>query len=254
MITVVLLGGGNVALQLYEALRKSTVCRVVQVYNRSLHKIEPLGNEVTITDDTDQLAKADIYLIAVSDDAIAKVSKGLAKVNAIVAHTSGGAPLEVLPNTGRRACFYPLQTFTQGQSIDFRTVPICLEAEQEDDLMVLRRMAASLSDTVYGISTQQRQGLHLAAVFVNNFTNHLYQIGMELCMQNKLSFDLLRPLIKETAQKIERLDPMAAQTGPAKRGDQLTLARHQNLLQDKTYKEIYLLMSESIKNTHGKKL
>lgn len=250
MITAVLLGGGNLALHLYDALQKSAACRVVQVYNRSLHKIGHLGSEVQITNDPNQLATADVYLLSVSDDAISKVSECLIGVNAIVAHTSGSATLEVLPNNGRRACFYPLQTFTKGLSIDYRTVPICLEAEREEDLIILQRMAASISDSVYRISSQQRQALHLAAVFVNNFTNHLYLIGKELCAQNNLPFDLLRPLIKETAQKIERMDPLVAQTGPAKRGDQKTLARHQLQLQDKIVKEIYFLLSESIKNTY----
>ncbi len=254
MITVVILGGGNLALHLFKALQKSTESTVVQVYNRSKEKIAHLAKEVPITDNRSQLIQADVYVLAVSDGAIAEVSKDLTNRNAIVAHTSGSASLDTLSTNPRRAVFYPLQTFTKGRPVDFKTIPICLETEQEEDLALLKRMALSISDTVCTISTQQRQALHLAAVFVNNFTNHLYHIGHGLCAENHLLFDLLLPLIKETAQKIETLSPLEAQTGPAKRNDTSTLARHENQLKQENHKAIYKLLSTSIQTTYGKKL
>ncbi|MEA1786198.1 DUF2520 domain-containing protein [Arenibacter sp. GZD96] len=254
MITVVLLGGGNLALHLFDALQKSKECSVLQYYNRSIEKIAHLSGAVSITNNLQEIVSADLYIVAVSDDAIAKVAKNITKHNALIAHTSGSAPLAVLPPHSRKASFYLLQTFTKGRALDFQSVPICLETEDEADFTLLKRLAMSLSRSVHHISTPQRQALHLAAVFVNNFTNHLYLIGQEICVAQGLSFDLLRPLIMETAKKIESLSPFEAQTGPAKRGDTKTLQRHQRQLQQKNRKEMYILLSQSIENTHGKKL
>lgn len=254
MIRVVLLGGGNLALHLFQALQASTEVTVVQLYNRSLNKVQHLNHRVVLTDNLADIAAADLYIIAVTDDAITGVAAALKSKNGLVVHTSGSASMEALNQNPRRGSFYPLQTFTMGQKVDFKQIPICLEANNPADLAVLQQVAAAISDAVFEISSEQRQSLHLAAVFVNNFTNHLYTLGQEICLQHKLSFDLLKPLIRETVHKIETTDPYFAQTGPAKRNDETTLARHEKQLQKEYHLEIYKLLSASIKNTYGKKL
>src|SRR5690606_6976147 len=131
----------------------------------------------------DDLKPADITLISVTDSAIAEVSVNIPYNDALVAHTSGTTALEVLNDKNRKGVFYPLQTFSKSKKINFKEVPLCLEAEDIDDLNELKLLAEELSDKVFEISSEQRKSLHVAAVFVSNFTNHLYSIGNEICKE-----------------------------------------------------------------------
>jgi predicted short-subunit dehydrogenase-like oxidoreductase (DUF2520 family) len=153
----------------------------------------------------------------------------------------------------RRAVFYPLQTFSKEKPIDFKSVPVCLEAENENDLQILKQLAHSISNAVYEINSEQRKALHVAAVFVNNFVNYLYQMGNEICDANAIPFEILKPLIQETANKIATLSPKNAQTGPAKRNDLKTIAAHEEFLKDENQAAIYKLLTQSLQN-NGKKL
>ena len=145
--------------------------------------------------------------------------------------------------------FYPLQTFTKGKKVDFKKIPICIEAEQDNDLKILEQLAVLISEKTHLINSQQRKALHVAAVFVNNFVNHLYQIGSEICQENQIPFSILEALITETASKIERLSPKNAQTGPAKRNDKGTIDAHLDFLKsDVSKQEIYKLLTQSIQN------
>ncbi len=254
MNTIVILGFGNLATQLYYSLKEVEKVQVVQLYNRSIQKLEKLKNEVEITDSLLEIKEADTYIIALSDDAISSISELLIEKDGLIVHTSGSVGLHALGANKRRGVLYPLQTFSKDRKTDFRAVPICIEAERESDLALLHQLASKISDSVFEISTEQRKSLHLAAVFVNNFTNHLYHIGNEICKENQLPFDMLKPLILETAQKIDSLSPYNAQTGPAKRNDVATLEKQLHQLQNNNHKEIYSLLSESIKSTYGKKL
>jgi predicted short-subunit dehydrogenase-like oxidoreductase (DUF2520 family) len=146
-----------------------------------------------------------------------------------------------------------LQTFSKAKPLDFSQIPIALEAENESDYTVLETVANAISTQVHHINSEQRKALHIAAVFVCNFTNHLYKIGNDICIENNLSFDLLKPLILETADKIITLSPTDAQTGPAKREDTVTINAHLNFLKNHTQKDIYKLLTQSIID-NGKKL
>jgi predicted short-subunit dehydrogenase-like oxidoreductase (DUF2520 family) len=162
-------------------------------------------------------------------------------------------PMEILDAKNRRGVFYPLQTFTKNKAINFKEIPICLESEMEIDFFIIKKLAQSISNSVQSISSEQRKALHVAAVFVCNFVNHLYKIGNDICKENQLSFEILKPLIVETAQKIIQLTPENAQTGPAKRNDTATINSHLNFLSDENQKEIYKLITKSIIDD-GKKL
>jgi predicted short-subunit dehydrogenase-like oxidoreductase (DUF2520 family) len=153
----------------------------------------------------------------------------------------------------RRGVFYPLQTFTKNKAVEFKTIPICLESENGTDYQVLDRVAKSISEKVFAINSQQRKALHVAAVFVNNFTNHLFQIGHEICRENQVPFEILNPLIVETVQKIMVLSPEEAQTGPAKRNDTATIETHESFLSAGNYLNIYKILTQSIQE-NGKKL
>ena len=140
-----------------------------------------------------------------------------------------------------------LQTFTKNKKVDFSKVPFCLEAEDKNDYQLLEKLAKLLSKHIYNIDSEQRKRLHVAAVFVNNFTNHMYKIGNDICKENNIPFKILGSLIDETASKIKTLSPEKAQTGPAIRNDEETIKNHLNLLSENK-QEIYILLTKSIQN------
>ncbi len=254
MIQVVFLGFGNVNRHLFKALYNNPEISIKQVFNRNYIKmISPFEN-IPFTDDVSKIKEADVYIIGIPDDAISIFSDNLPFQNRLVVHTSGGVSMDALSNKNRRGIFYPLQTFSKQRDIDFKNIPICIEAENSKDLELLRSLGEKISENVVEISSEKRAKLHLAAVFVNNFTNHLYHIGSEILKDDDLPFDLLRPLILETASKIETLSPDKAQTGPAKRNDIKTIEKHLHLLGDSRYRKLYELFTEEIKQNYGKKL
>lgn len=253
MIRVSIIGSGNVAQHLIQAFSKSTEIELVQVFARKPAAVSHLIPIDKITSDFSELKPVDLTLIAVTDDAIAEVSEQLPFNNQFVVHTSGSLDMKALNTKNRQGVFYPLQTFSKSKEVDFKTIPICLEAKNEKDFQMLETVAKSVSDSVYEINSEQRKALHIAAVFVSNFVNHLYQIGNDICVGNNLPFDILKPLIQETANKILTLPPSEAQTGPAKRKDTQTINAHLNFLTDGNQKEIYKMLTKSIID-NGKKL
>ena len=253
MIKVVLIGSGNVAQHLIKAFAKSAIIDVIQVFSRQKEAVTSLLDSNKITDNFNDLAEADLYIIAVSDDAIATVSSQLPFENRLVVHTSGSVPLDALDNKNRKGSFYPLQTFSKKAEVDFSQIPVFLESENEADFELLQKVANIISHKVYKINSEQRKALHVSAVFVNNFVNHLYQIGNEICIKNNVPFEVLKPLILETANKVMKLSPKEAQTGPAIRNDKQTIASHLDFLLDENQKNIYKTLTQSIQN-NGKKL
>ncbi|UQD57196.1 Rossmann-like and DUF2520 domain-containing protein [Flavobacterium sp. K5-23] len=257
MIKVTIIGSGNVAQHLIRAFSNienlnSTIV-LTQVFSRNKDILGNVLDSSKITDDLNTLEEADLYILAVSDDAISEVSTQLPFTNRLVVHTSGTVALEALDNKNRKGVFYPLQTFTKNKAVDFKTIPICLETKLENDYAIIVEVAKSISDAVFEIRTEQRKALHVAAVFVNNFTNHLYKIGEEICNEHQVPFEILKPLIVETAQKIMVLSPEKAQTGPAKRNDTKTIEAHQAFLSNENQSTIYKILTQSIQH-NGKKL
>ena len=255
MLTVTILGSGNVATHFFKAFFASKKVEVVQWYSRNIETIQCFSDQTLITNSLQNLKEVDLYIIAISDDAIASFSKKLATTNQLVAHCSGSIPLKGLSKKNRRAILYPVQTFSKEKEVDFKNIPLCLEAESLADMELLKKIAASISTKVFEVNSEQRKSLHLTAVFVNNFTNHLYQIGQEICNSQNISFELLLPLIKETVEKLETLTPLDAQTGPAKRGDFQTIENHLEALEESSsaYINIYKTLTSSILKTYGRK-
>jgi predicted short-subunit dehydrogenase-like oxidoreductase (DUF2520 family) len=253
MIKVVLIGSGNVAQHLIKAFTKSKKIVLTQVFARQKQAVTHLLDSNKITNDFNDLAQADLYIIAVSDDAITTVSSQLPFGNRLVVHTSGSVALDALDKKNRKGSFYPLQTFSKKAEVDFSQIPVFLESENEIDFELLQKVAKIISQNVYKINSEQRKALHVSAVFVNNFVNHLYQIGNEICIENNVPFEVLKPLILETANKVMTLSPKEAQTGPAIRNDKQTIASHLDFLLDENQKNIYKILTQSIQN-NGKKL
>jgi predicted short-subunit dehydrogenase-like oxidoreductase (DUF2520 family) len=253
MIRVSIIGSGNVAQHLIVAFSKTTDIELVQVFARKDAAVAHLINPDKIYTNFNDIIAADLFIIAITDDAITEVSAAIPFSNELVVHTSGSVSIEAINNKNRPGVFYPLQTFSKSKEVDFKTIPICIETKNEKDFEILEKVAKSISNTVYKINSEQRKALHIAAVFVCNFVNHLYQIGNDICIENDLPFDILKPLIQETANKILTLSPNQAQTGPANRKDIQTINAHLNFLSDDNQKEIYKMLTKSIID-NGKKL
>jgi len=252
MIKVIVLGGGNLAFHLTNEFLKSSEVDLVQVYNRNIENISYLKTKTNITNQLSKLKDADIYIICVSDNAIYDLSEQLNFENKLVVHTSGAMDLDTLKSNSNKGVFYPLQSFSKDKKVDFSTIPICIEVNNKKDIEILEKLALSITTNCYPVNSKQRKQLHVAAVFVNNFVNHLYYIGNEVCAQQKIPFEILEPLIKETALKINTLSPFEAQTGPARRKDTETIKEHLEIL-NKNQQEIYKLLTQSIIDTYERK-
>ncbi len=246
MIKVVIIGSGNVAQHLILAFQKGSGVDLVQVFARNKSNLTHLLDATTITSDFKELKEADLYIISVSDDAIPSVSESLPFKDKLVAHTSGSVAMEDLSDTNRKAVFYPLQTLSKKKEVNFKEVPLCIEAQNETDLKLLSEVAKSISDKVFEVNSEQRKSLHVAAVFVSNFVNHLYKLGSDICEEHQVPFEILKPLILETAKKVQVLTPDAAQTGPAKRKDTTTINKHLAILTDENQAAIYKILTKSI--------
>lgn len=251
MIRIVILGAGNIGSHLVAAFENVSIIEVVQVYNRSETGLKELRFRGSKTTQLSELVDADCYLIAVPDDAVSQISEALPFEKRLVVHTSGSVAMNELNAKNRTGVFYPLQTFSKNRKVYFNEIPICVEATNDKDLEILKTMGRTISSAVYEIDSEKRKQLHLAAVFVCNFVNHLYHIGHEITEKNKLPFSILKPLIKETAFKIERDSPAEMQTGPAKRNDINTMKKHLEILDVPIQKELYTLLSQAITQTYG---
>ncbi len=255
MRTLVCLGAGRLAHHLMPALEHAG-CEVVQVFNRTESAALILANRLGASAYTSDPAKirrdADAYFLTIADDAIASVARQVAYLendNAIFIHCSGVLPMDILPFQ-RRGVFYPLQTFSPGHHIPWKTTPLLITASRADILDELRTVAQNLSNAVYEISDQDKTFLHLAAVFANNFTNHMLTLAERLCRQHQVPFDILKPLIRETFEKALEAGPSHSQTGPAIRGDEKTLEKHIQLLADlPALQDLYRLMTHSIRSS-----
>jgi predicted short-subunit dehydrogenase-like oxidoreductase (DUF2520 family) len=252
---IVCLGSGNVATHLANAFIASGA-DLVQVWSKTLANAQALANvlncqAITYLSEVD--SNADLYLICVKDDAIAAVAAQLKGVKGLVVHTSGATALTVFEPIGIKqyGVLYPLQTFSKSRDMDFSKIPLCLEGNSPETTIALLTIAAKLSPLIYKVSSEDRKLLHLAAVFACNFTNHLYQLSAEILQQKGLDFDMLKPLILETAEKVQTALPKEVQTGPAVRHDELTMQKHLQLLKGTPeLAEIYETLSKSIKKTY----
>lgn len=253
MIKAVLLGAGNLGYHLTHFMLKCPNIELIQVYNRSIEKIEYLKEKVAITSQLNELREANIYILCVSDQAISELSSQLHFPTKLVIHTSGATSINELKSDSQKGVIYFPQSFTKEKKISFKDIPICIEGCNENSLKILNSFSKKISKNIYLINSNQRKSLHLAAVFVNNFVNHLYYNAEQICYENNIPFDILKPIILETVKKVEDLSPYEAQTGPAKRQDFKTIEIHKSMLTSSKLK-IYNLLTKSIQEIYGKKL
>ena len=251
--SAVILGAGNLAWHLGHCLLQNGI-NIRQIFNRSvkrgIHLAESL--KTSFTDQPENVdADADLYIIAVSDDAIQNISRSVKfNRNAVVVHTAGSLDMNVLEGSSDRlGVLYPLQTFTKERPVDFKEIPMLIEASDSVTLSTLRNLSLTISNTVMQVNSADRLVLHLCAVISSNFSNHLLALSEKILAEKKLPPELLKPLMSETIAKAFSMSPLKAQTGPAVRKNEKVMKKHLEML--KRYPEIqliYRIMSESIIN------
>lgn len=247
--SVSFVGSGNVATHLAIALNKIGV-EVVEVFSHHTENSKSFAKKLdcSITESLQNMKlTADIIILAVPDAKIQEVSSQLPDSDSIIVHTSGITEMSAIDGRKRYGVFYPLQTFSKERKVDMSEVPFCVEANNADDLLILKDLASRLSKNVNEVNSKQRKLLHLTAVMVSNFSNHMYNLAHEILAENNIDFDFLLPLIQETAQKVKDINPGQAQTGPARRNDISTIEEHMEMLNAfPENREIYKLLSEQI--------
>jgi predicted short-subunit dehydrogenase-like oxidoreductase (DUF2520 family) len=256
-VNITIIGTGNVAFHLGKRLQQQGIT-IEQIIGRDPQKTQALADILNTTWTTDfnkVSTTSDLYILAVNDSAIETVAAQLAPKlrNRFVVHTSGTMPSTILqPYFKQFGTLWPLQTFSIGSQPDFERIPVFINSMQEHPPQYpsdfLRKIAEHISPRVYELSDNDKMTLHLAAVFVNNFTNHLFKIGADIVQRQQLPFDILLPLIEETVNKIRYNTPDAMQTGPARRGDDATIEKHLEFLEKHTpqYELIYTVLSIGI--------
>jgi len=247
---ITLIGSGNVATHMAAAF-KNAGHKIVQVYSPNYQNAALLAYHVgasAIDNLNDIDPQTTVFVIAVKDDAIEEIAKMLSVHQKLILHTSGATDLQIIQQyNSPTGVLYPLQTFSKTKEVDFSQVPLCIEGSDEQVTGLIERLAHTISNNVYRVDSTQRRILHLAAVFACNFPNALYAIAQGLLAEHQLDFNLLRPLIMETAQKVQESFPADVQTGPAVRGDEKTMNDHLKLLNNQpVLQQVYQLLSQRI--------
>ena len=231
---VVIIGSGNVATVLGNKIAGAGH-EIVQVAGRNAEKVSSLACSLKTACTTnlfDINLLADVYLIAVTDAAIEKIASILKLNNQLVLHTAASVSKEILAICSTQyGILYPLQTFTAG-FVTSSSIPLLIDGNNQEVKEKVESLALTLSDDVSFVNDEQRLHYHLAAIFVNNFTNHLFAIANEFCTIKGLNFNILEPLLDETILRVKKQSPATVQTGPARRGDEGTISKHQALLKD----------------------
>lgn len=251
MQTITLIGSGNVATHLAKAFHNAGY-QILQIWSREYDHAEALANQV-FAEPINKLSllypTADVYIMAVTDDALFDLALDLRLRDALVLHTAGSVSLKVLqPISRKHGVLWSPQTFISGIEMNYSELPFCIEGSSPDVEAQIRQLIEPVSPHVYTVDTQQRQWLHLAAVMVNNFGNAINALAQDLLTEHNTPFEILHPLITMTADKIKQGKGLwQQQTGPARRQDQKTIDNQRRLVADNDKMlQLYDLMTELI--------
>jgi predicted short-subunit dehydrogenase-like oxidoreductase (DUF2520 family) len=252
-LRIVIIGTGNVATILGKRFLAADH-EIVQVCGRNPLHAEELADMLSASFTTDLKQpdlSADIYVLAVSDTAVAAIAGALRLNNKLVVHTAGAVSKEVLSTCSKNyGILYPLQSL-RSELNELPDIPFLVDGNTEDDLALITEFANSISNQVQQAGDDQRLKMHVAAVMVSNFTNHLYALAKAYCLNEKVDFNMLLPLISAVAERLHEYEPAAVQTGPAIRNDEATIQKHMELLQQHpSLKVMYTLFTESIRKMY----
>lgn len=243
-----IIGSGNVAHHLAHAFYRQKSIQFTEIYTRNKLTGRVLADAVQVEfiEDIDKLS-ADILIICASDDSVGSIADALKGMDKIIAHTSGVVSIHKLSAASANyGSFYPLQTFTKTREVDLKEVPFLIDGSNSKSKEIFAALAKLVSSKVNFVADEQRRKLHVAAVIVNNFSNHLFSLTKDYTDSLSLDFDILKPLMQETVAKALAQNPKDIQTGPAKRGDKNTISQHLEMLDDSKLKELYLWFTQSI--------
>lgn len=248
-MNIVFIGSGNVATHLAISL-KALGHSIKNIYSQTIENAETLSAKVD-AEPTVKLSEidldADIYIFSVKDDVLHSLIDDMPHTKGIWVHTAGSVPMNLFSyRTKKYGVIYPLQTFSKDREISLSDVPLFIDGSNPETTCFIEEIANSLSSNVIHIDGEKRAVLHLAAVFACNFTNHMYTLAQDIIENEKLSFDVLKPLIMETAFKVMDMPPVKAQTGPAVRLDHKIMQSHLDKIKSPEIKQLYKLLSQSI--------
>ncbi len=250
-MTIAFIGAGHLATHLSAALQEAGH-EIVCVFSRTEASAKTLAAQLHCQAATkvEDVPEVEVYIFALKDDVLEAIAKRFSqsRPNTFFVHTAGSMPLSVLGgHKGGCGVLYPMQSFSKGRRADFRRIPVFIEGDSAETTARLQKMAESISDSVTELNSERRKLMHLAAVFANNFANGCYALAEELMAKAGVPFELMLPLIDETARKVHEMQPRAAQTGPAKRQDEGVMAEHERFLSDNASAlAVYKAMSQSI--------
>ena len=252
MMKVTLIGAGNLATQLGKSLKKAGVI-ISQVYSRTEDSARTLGELLEaewLTDIKALRDEADIYIFSVKDSVLCELISEVCKSRGdkLFLHTAGSMPMSCFEGKALRyGVFYPMQTFSKTKDVDFELIPVFIEGNSIETEDVIRSLANKLTQRVIRLSSADRKYLHLAAVWACNFTNYCYTVASDILGEHGIPFDVMLPLINETTEKIQKICPKAAQTGPAVRGDRNVMSKQLELMNGKEdLQELYKMLSKGI--------
>ncbi len=252
MKTITIIGSGNVATHLAKALHAAGH-QIVQIWSREYDHAEALANQV-FAEPIDRLnllyPTADVYILAVTDDALFDLALDLRLRDALVLHTAGSVSLRVLqPISRKNGVIWSPQTFIRDIPMDYSQLPFCIEGSSPEVEEAIRDLLQPVSQHIFRVDTDQRQWLHLAAVMTNNFGNAINALAQDILQQHNIPFEILHPLITMTAEKIKQGGLWQQQTGPARRRDQKTIDNQRRLIADnEQLLKIYDLLTETIQD------
>ena len=251
---IIILGAGNVATHLALALHHAGH-EIVQIYSRTESSAKALASQINaqFTNEIEKIQnEAELYIYAVSDSALADLSENNFAPDAIHVHTAGSVSMDIFEGKRKHfGVFYPLQTFTKSKPVNFAEIPVFVEGNNNEVVETLSELASTISNQHFELNSEQRMKMHLSAVFCCNFVNYFYSVAYQLVKENDLPFEVLVPLIMETADKIKTLNPTEAQTGPARRNDIPVMEKHLTLLNNHPeWQQLYNQLSKMILNEY----
>jgi len=252
---IVFIGAGNVATHLCKLLSKYYTIR--QIFSRTEQSVSALAESVNAGWTTSAGAvdySSGAYFICLPDDQLIPVLNSLKFKDQLLIHTSGSVSLSILKSySNNSGVLYPVQTFSKERPVDLQQVPVCIEASSIENEGILLELAGHLSRDIHVIDSEKRMLIHIAAVIACNFTNHMYTRAESILDANQLDFELLKPLIMETAAKVMEMSPKKAQTGPANRNDKKIIQEHINVLHDRQeLQKLYSFVTRSITEFKGR--
>ena len=247
MITISLIASGKLSYNLSKVFSNNENFRIIEIYSRQKKNTNLFNEKIKFTDKIENLKKADFYFILCNDDSIKEISKKINVNGGMVLHSSGTININILSNHKNYGVFYPLQTFNFHNKLNFTDVPVLIEANTKKNLDKLKKLCELLNTTFKVIDSKDRLYYHLAATFANNFTNHLLSVTDEIINKFNLNKDFFIPISNQTIQKFKENKSKESQTGPAIRNDVKTIKKHERILENSNYLNLYKIITESIK-------